>query len=72
MSESSERQGGSYKIDEQGDLVLVERTQNSPPAESANEEPASAGFFSPVETADADSQPTAPVTVADSSTDKQE
>lgn len=61
MSNEHDGQGGSYMIDGDGRRVLVERTEErakvqsdtSPPAEqAAQDEPANAGFFSPVAPAD--------------------
>lgn len=61
MSNEHDGQGGSYIIDDDGRRVLVERTEEpvkgspeiSPPAEqAAQDEPADAGFFSPVAPAD--------------------
>lgn len=59
MNDQYEGQGGSYFIDESGARKLIERTRNpgdEPPTEpAAPDQPASAGFFSPVAPAD---QPT--------------
>jgi hypothetical protein len=57
MNDEYEGQGGSYVIDESGARVLVSRTEEAPPPERAppafakvvaQDEPANAGFFTPV------------------------
>lgn len=52
MTDENEGRGGSYVIDEAGVRKLIERTRNpgdDPPTESTvPDQPASAGFFSPV------------------------
>jgi hypothetical protein len=55
MNNEHEGQGGSYRIDEDGQRTLVERTKEradapaEPPADEATQtEPATAGIFSPV------------------------
>lgn len=64
MTHQHDGQGGSYVIDESGERKLVERTRAAgdlppdPPASdepAAQDDPADAGFFSPVAPAD---QPT--------------
>lgn len=59
MNDQYEGQGGSYIIDANGERKLVERTRNpgdAPPVEeAAQDQPASAGFFTPVAPAE---QPT--------------
>lgn len=62
MNDQYEGQGGSYVIDEAGERKLIERTHNpgedpatvAPPTltEVISQEPASAGFFTPVAPAD--------------------
>ena len=63
MTHQHDGQGGSYVINESGERVLVERTEEPsqnqrqlemlPPSETdTNTEPADAGFFSPVAPAD--------------------
>ena len=37
--------GGSYRINEKGERVLVERTSEDPPDSQLINQPASAGFF---------------------------
>jgi hypothetical protein len=60
MTDENEGRGGSYVIDETGARKLIERTRNpgdEPSAEpAAPDQPASAGFFSPV--APAEQSPT--------------
>jgi hypothetical protein len=54
MNDQYEGQGGSYVIDESGERKLVERTRNlgeappDPAEPAAQDQPASAGFFTPV------------------------
>jgi hypothetical protein len=59
MTDENEGRGGSYVIDETGARKLIERTLNpgdDPPIEpAAPDQPATAGFFSPVAPAE---QPT--------------
>lgn len=58
MNNEHEGQGGSYRIGEDGDRKLVERTREpgeSPPTlteVAPSEQPADAGFFTPVAPAD--------------------
>ena len=61
MSNEHDGHGGSYIIDSEGRRVLVERTEeavkklpdtSSSAEQAAQDEPADAGFFSPVAPAD--------------------
>ena len=66
--ENRQGHGGSYRIEETGEVTLIERTREGPPdppqpANPAIEKPASAGFFTPVVPAIV-----APVTPGDPST----